>query len=84
MKKYKIIIPKSVQKQIKKTPKIYRKRAEKAIASLSINPFLGKKLKGKFKDKLSIRIWPYRIIYKIYKKEITILILNISHRQSVY
>lgn len=81
---YKIIIPKKVVKQIEKIPLIYRKKIRKTIACLLQNPFLGKKLEGELKDRRSIRLWPYRIIYKIYQKEVVILILAVSHRQGVY
>ena len=81
---YSIIIPKKVQKQLQKIPLIHRKKIRKTIAFLAFDPNLGKKLTGELKDKRSIRIWPYRIIYKVYKKEVIVLILSVSHRQSVY
>lgn len=81
---YRIIIPKKVQKQLQKIPLIHRKKIRKAIAFLAFEPNLGKKLTGELKNKRSIRIWPYRIIYRIYKKEVIILILSVSHRQGAY
>lgn len=84
MKKYRIVVPKKVSKQIQGVPLIHKKKIRKAIAFLSINPFLGKKLGGKLKDKRSVRIWPYRIIYKVYKKEVTVLIVSVAHRGGAY
>jgi len=81
---YSIIIPKKVQKQLQKIPLIRRKKIRKTIAFLAFEPSLGKKLTGEFKDKRSIRIWPYRIIYKIYKKKVVVLILSVTHRQGAY
>lgn len=81
---YKIIIPKKVIKQIERIPLVYRQKIRKTIAFLSQDPFLGKKLEGELKNNRSIRIWPYRIIYQVYKKEVIILILSVSHRQGVY
>lgn len=55
-----------------------------ALTGLRANPFSGKKLEGEYKGYHSIRVWPYRIIYQIYKKEFLIFIIRISHRQGVY
>ncbi|RLC34341.1 MAG: hypothetical protein DRZ76_02845 [Candidatus Nealsonbacteria bacterium] len=48
------------------------------------NLYAGKKLKGKFQGCYSLRIGPYRIIYKIYKSQLNILIIRIGPRQGVY
>lgn len=84
MKKYHLVIPKKVSKQIRKIPLVHRKKIRKTIAYLSINPYLGKKLERELQGKRSIRIWPYRIIYRIYKKEVIVLILSVAHRQGAY
>jgi len=84
MIEYQIVVPKKVVKQLNKIPLLHRKKIKKTIASLAFDPSLGKKLEGKLKDKYSIRIWPYRIIYQVFKKQVTILILSVSHRQGSY
>jgi len=81
---YQIQVQKSAKKQLDKIPTIYRMRIEKSIDSLAVNPFQGKKLEGELKGQYSIRIWPYRIIYQIYKKELIISIIDVGHRQGVY
>ena len=55
-----------------------------ALISLADDPFIGKKLEGKYKDYYSLRVWPYRIIYQIYKKELLVFVIRIGHRQEVY
>ncbi|MBI5913592.1 type II toxin-antitoxin system RelE/ParE family toxin [Candidatus Azambacteria bacterium] len=55
-----------------------------ALRGLEEAPFSGKKLKGEFNGLYSIRVWPYRIIYATYKKELLILVIRISHRQKAY
>lgn len=48
---YRIIIPLKVQKELKRIDnKKQQLRIAKALISLEINPFIGKKLGGKFKD----------------------------------
>lgn len=81
---YKIQVQKSAQKQLNKIPHIYRGKIEKAIDSLAMDPFAGKKLEGELKGQYSVRVWPYRIIYQIYKKELIISVIDVGRRQGVY
>lgn len=82
--KYQIQVQKSAKKQLDKIPVQYRNKLEKAIDSLATDPFQGKKLEGELKGQYSIRVWPYRIIYQIYKKELIVLVIEVGHRQGVY
>jgi len=81
---YQIQVQKSARKQLDKIPAIYRAKLEKAIDSLAVDPFQGKKLEGELKGQYSIRVWPYRIIYQIYKKELIVSVIEVGHRQGVY
>lgn len=81
---YRLIIPKKVQKDIRKIDKHHHKRLIAALRSLSADPYIGKKLEGNYKGQMSYSIWPYRIIYEIHFKESVILIIRIGHRQGVY
>ena len=78
---YKILFSKAAAKDIdkKNKPHIFA-----ALFELRKDPYSGKKLKGKFQDCYSLRVGFYRIIYKIYKKELNILIIRIGHRQGIY
>jgi len=55
-----------------------------ALAVIKNDPFTGKKLRGKLKNSYSYRVWPYRIIYKIYKNKSLTIIIRIAHRQRAY
>ncbi|OGI60737.1 hypothetical protein A2641_00325 [Candidatus Nomurabacteria bacterium RIFCSPHIGHO2_01_FULL_37_25] len=81
---YQIQVQKSAKKQLDKIPSIYRSKIGKAIDSLAFDPFQGKKLEGELRGNYSIRVWPYRIIYQIYKKELIVLIIEVGHRQGIY
>lgn len=61
-----------------------RARILLALYGLKESPFSGKKLKGELSGLYSARVWPYRIIYAVYKKELLILIVRIGHRQGAY
>jgi len=54
------------------------------VKSLSENPFAGKKLTGVLKDKRSLRVGGYRVIYKLDKKEKVVYLLDVRHRKVAY
>lgn len=61
-----------------------KKRLGDAILEIAENPLLGKKLKGDFaKEHLrSLKIWPYRIIYRFDSHSLDIV--YVEHRKDVY
>ncbi len=81
---YKLVIPKRVQNELNKIDCRYQPRISAALVALAGDPFLGKKLEGEYKKQRSYSVWPYRIIYEIYKKELIILIITVGHRQGIY
>lgn len=81
---YKIVILKHAQKEVRKLPRKDQQRIATAIASLQTDPFRGKQLRGNYEGAWAIRVWPYRIIYTVDRKIVTITILRVGHRQGVY
>jgi len=81
---YQIILSGKAKKSLKKIDPQDKPRILTALVRLRQNPFLGKKLSGEYKDCYSLRVWPYRIVYKIHKKRLLVLVVNIGHRGSVY
>ena len=81
---YQIILSRTAEKDLNKIDKKYKPHIFAALFDLRKEPFLGKRLKGKFQDCYSLRVGIYRIIYKIYKKELDILVIRIGHRQGIY
>jgi len=81
---WKIKFLKKAEKELNNIPAKYQKRILTILPIIADSPFAGKKLKGECDGCYSYRIWPYRVIYKVYKKESLILILRIGHRQGVY
>ena len=81
---YKIKIRRKAEKDLYKIPLPWRKRIAQAIDILEDNPFYGEKMWGKLKNRRKIRIWPYRIIYRVYSQQKIIYIEHISHRQGIY
>ena len=81
---YQIVLKKAARKSFKKINKRYKKRIMQTIFALANNPYLGKQLEGSLQNFYSVRVWPYRIVYKIYRKDLVILIVEIAYRQGVY
>lgn len=81
---YRILFSRTAAKDIDKVDRKNKPHIFAALFDLRKNPYLGKKLKGKFQDCYSLRVGFYRIIYKIYKKELNILIIRIGPRQGIY
>ena len=81
---YQIVLKKAAQKSFKKIDKRYKKRIMRTIFALADDPYLGKQLEGDLRDFYSARVWPYRIVYKIYQRDLVILVVEIAHRQGIY
>ena len=77
---YFVYVSKSIRKSLLRIPSPWSERIENAINALKIDPFYGEKMTGKLKDKRKIRIWPYRIIYKVEKQTKIIKIMEAGHR----
>ena len=95
---YRILLSRTAIKDIDKIDKRNKPHIFAALFDLRKDPYLGKKLKGKFRNCFSLRVGFYRIIYKIYsgryaryiehsaryKRELNILVIRIGHRQGIY
>jgi mRNA interferase RelE/StbE len=84
MKIYQVFVVRCAQKQAQRLPKKDQKRVAAAIDSLESDPFRGKQLNGDYEGKWSLRVWPYRIVYTIERKIVTVTVLRIGHRKDVY
>jgi len=77
---YQIRIEPKAKKELKKIKnKRDIKRIYQVFLEIRKNSFLGKKLKGEFKGLYSFRIWPYRIVYKIYRQQILVIVIRFGH-----
>lgn len=84
MVKYRILIRKSVYKDIERIPKKSLQRIVKAISSLAdeARPPQSRKLSGE--EKYRLRSGSYRILYEIRDNELIICIVRVRHRKEVY
>jgi len=80
----KVAYSKTFLKQLKKLSRTKQIEVLKKIEKLKKYPDVGKKLKGPLKNFRSLKVWPYRIIYRYSKNDNIILINVIQHRQGAY
>ncbi len=59
-------------------------RVMQILFAIKSDPFSGKKLHGKHEAEYSVRLWPFRILYKIYKNELLISVVKFEHRKDAY
>lgn len=81
---YRLVLAATAEKDLDKISQQYKPHIFAALFDLRKNPHEGKKLAGKFQDYYSLRVSQYRIIYKIYKTELTVFVIRIGHRQGIY
>jgi|Deesub1362A_J573_1020465.scaffolds.fasta_scaffold01960_8 mRNA-degrading endonuclease RelE of RelBE toxin-antitoxin system len=79
----KIYLDRDCTKQIKRLKKDEKLRILRRLKALEIDPFLGKKLKGR-ENTYSLRIGKFRIIYEIHVDLGEIWVLKIDKRERVY
>ena len=82
--RYRVILPKSVQKELDRLPGDVVRRILARLAELETNPRPTnvKKLKGR--NAWRIRVGDYRVIYEIHDRQLQILVITIGHRREVY
>lgn len=81
---YIVEVNKKAKKEIERLPTKDRQRVLKALQVLRENPFAGKKLEGEYEGAWTLRVWPYRILYVIYRERVTVVVFRVGHRQGVY
>ncbi len=82
---YKIEIENRCLKEIKKLDKKSVKKAFEIIEKkIAVDPYNAKRLTGPYTGLFSYRFQDYRIIYEIFEKKITVLVLRIRHRKNAY
>ncbi len=81
---HRVILPKSVQKQLDRLPAEVVERILARLAALESNPRPNdvKKLNGR--TGWRVRLGDYRVIYEIRDRELQILVITVGHRREIY
>ena len=82
--RYRVILPKSVQKELDRLPDDVVKRILARLVELGNDPRPSdvKKLKGR--SAWRIRVSDYRVIYEIHDRELEVLVITVGHRREIY
>jgi mRNA interferase RelE/StbE len=82
--RYRIILPKSVQKDLDHLPDEISRRILLRLVGLETNPRPTdvKKLKGR--DAWRIRVGDYRVIYAIRDEQVQVIVIEVGHRREIY
>jgi len=79
----KIIVTDNFEKDIRKMKdRKVKERIDKEVKKISANPNFGKPLEYGLKGEKTIRIKPYRLIYKV--EGTNLILLRFEHRKGVY
>jgi mRNA interferase RelE/StbE len=81
---YSIKIKRSAAKALRRLSPEDRRRLVAAIDRLAEEPLAGSVLKGEFSGLRRLRVGQYRIIYEAVRQELTVLVVRVGHRGSVY
>lgn len=73
-----------VRKDIRKLDPSLRKTVRMALEQIAADPDIGRPLQYSLKDYRSFRTSSYRIIYRVYRKEVRVLVVMAGHRREVY
>ena len=84
LKMYKIIYTREAKSAIDRLTLKKKRQIKDAIERIARKPEIGKRLTRELAGLLSYRSGVYRIIYRIYHKDILLLILTIGHRKDIY
>jgi mRNA-degrading endonuclease RelE of RelBE toxin-antitoxin system len=74
-----LTLSKEAQKEFVKLPKSEKKKVDRKLKYLKVNPFTGKPLTGELKSFFSLKAWPYRIIYEFIEAKNQVKIHKIQH-----
>ena len=81
---YRVSLSRKAEKNLDKISQPWQGRIIVVLKKLALDPYIGKKLEGKYKNEYSVRVWPYRIIYSIIKRKLIIEVIEIENRGRAY
>ncbi|HOH29069.1 MAG TPA: type II toxin-antitoxin system RelE/ParE family toxin [Candidatus Hydrogenedentes bacterium] len=82
---YKIQWKSSAAREVRKLPKDVIQRVIQRIEALVQNPFpSGARKMATVPGAFRLRVGDYRIIYRVYDKELVIEVIRVGHRRDIY
>lgn len=84
LKEYTVKYTAEAKKRIERLDVSVKRVIQKAIESLSLNPYRGKPLSYELAGLFALRTSDYRIIYRIKERELIIVVITVGHRREIY
>ncbi|MFH1023873.1 MAG: type II toxin-antitoxin system RelE/ParE family toxin [Planctomycetota bacterium] len=81
---YSIVYHHLAAKEIQRQDRVPREQLRRDIEALAHDPDTGKMLKGPLAGLRSHRSGNYRIVYRVFHRELVILVVGIGHRCEIY
>ena len=81
---HKLAYTEEAKKQIDKFDNRLKRKVRMAVEEIARDPFTGKPLSRELRGLFSYRVEDYRIVYRVYRAEITVLIFMVGHRKEIY
>ena len=81
---YKLAYTDEAKKRIGKLGPEIKRRIKAAVERLAANPHIGKHLTHELSEYWSYRAGDYRILYRVFEKQILVVIVTVGHRKDVY
>ena len=78
-----LVLTPEARKKLSSLEKPVNERALAVFEAIMLDPFSGNKLSGKKLGFYSVRVWPYRIIYTIEKRELIVIVVDVDDRKNV-
>ncbi len=81
---YQIVITPRAARNLGRLDRRVMERVARRIDALVQQPYLGKPLKGRLKDKRSLRVGDFRVIYRLDTAGHQVVVENVGHRREIY
>lgn len=84
---YEVVLSERAESYYRRLPSDIKKRINRAIDSLELNPLAGshiKKLTGKLKGLYRYRLGSLRIIYQVVESKLRVFVIEIGPRGNIY
>lgn len=81
---FKVRTTAKARRELKKISQLHKQAIAQAVEEIKEDPYVGKPLSKELIGRFSYKIDVYRIIYKVNKKDKTIIIITAGHRANIY
>lgn len=81
---WRLVITPRVQEALRTFPPHTKRYIRQALHDLAKDPWLGKPLRDEFAGFYSFRVKRFRIVYQIQRRLITVIVIAIGPRETIY